>query len=229
MCHFLPQYILIAVYLITYLINFKLTGIYIWSISSEYTSGMNIMGLVVSAIACGIAMSTMHGQVPHLLGFVNELSQMMMKITGWVIWFSPVGIFFLTVSQILEMDDFNVVVGKLGLFVLTVSGGIIFHGVIILPAIYFLFTKQNPYSFMIGMGQAIATAFGTASSSASLPVSIQCLENKNKVNSNVARFMMPIGATINMDGTALYEAVSSIFIAQLRGIPLTFGKVVAVR
>lgn len=187
------------------------------------------MGLVVSAIASGIAMSTMHGQVEHLLGFVNELSQMMMKITGWVICLSPVGIFFLTVSQILEMDDLDVVVGKLGLFLLTVSGGIIFQGAVILPAIYYLFTKQNPYKFMIGMGQAIATAFGTASSSATLPVSIQCLEEKNDVNPNVARFMMPIGATINMDGTALYEAVASIFIAQLRGIPLSFGKVVAVR
>lgn len=214
---------------ITRLFDINFTGIDTWRISNEYTSGMNIMGLVVSAIACGIAMSTSHGQVQHLLGFVNELSQMMMKITGWVICFSPVGIFSLTVSQILEMDDLNVVVGKLGLFLLTVSGGLIFQGVIILPVIYYLFTKQNPYIFMIGMGQAIATAFGTASSSATLPVSIQCLEEKNKVNSNVARFMMPIGATINMDGTALYEAVASIFIAQLRGIKLSFGKVVAVR
>lgn len=66
-------------------------------------------------------------------------------------------------------------------------------------------------------------------SSATLPVSIQCLEEKNNINPKVARFMLPIGATINMDGTALYEAVASIFIAQLRGISLSFGKVVAVR
>lgn len=206
-----------------------MTGIYTWDLTYEYSKGMNIMGLVVSAIASGIALSTMHGQVEHLLGFVTNLSQMMMKITGWVICFSPVGIFFLTLSQILEMDDLNVIVGKLGLFILTVSGGILIHGALILPVIYYLFTKQNPFVFMLNMGQAIGTAFGTASSSATLPVSIQCLEENNKVDSNVARFMMPIGATINMDGTALYEAVSAIFIAQLRGIPLSFGKVVAVR
>lgn len=68
-----------------------------------------------------------------------------------------------------------------------------------------------------------------AFSSATLPVTIQCIEEKNKINPQISRFMLPIGATVNMDGTALYEAVAAIFIAQLRGIPMTLGKVVAVR
>lgn len=134
-----------------------------WKISSEYTSGMNIMGLVVCAVVCGIAMSTMHGQVNTLLSFVSQVSQISMKITGWVIWISPVGIFFLVTSQIVEMEDLNILVGKLGLYLLTVGFGILFHGFIVLPAIFFLFTKRNPYKFVAGMGQAIATAFGTAS------------------------------------------------------------------
>lgn len=108
-------------------------------------------------------MSTMHGSVNTLLALVTELSTMMMKITSWVIFISPVGIFFLTTSQVIEMDDFNVVAGKLGLYLLTVIGGILFHGFIILPIIFYLFTRKNPYKFIIGMGQAIVTAFGTAS------------------------------------------------------------------
>lgn len=199
-----------------------------WKISHEYTDGMNIMGLVVCAVVCGIAMSTMHGKVDTLLKFVTQLSEITMKITGWVIRISPIGIFFLVVSQIVEMENLNVLFGKLGLYFLTVSGGILFHGFVVLPAIYFFFTRRNPYKFLIGMSQAIATAFGTASSSATLPVSIQCLEENNHVNSHVVRFMLPIGATINMDGTALYEAVAAIFIAQLRGIALSFGNVVAI-
>lgn len=187
------------------------------------------MGLVVSAVVVGIAMSTLHGRVQAFLSFVNEVNLLMMKITGWVIIGSPVGIFFLILAQMLEMEDFDVVVGKLGLYLLTVAGGIIFHGFVVLPAIYFLFLRRNPYTFIGGMSQAVATAFGTGSSSATLPVSIQCLEEKNKIDPNVVRFMMPIGATINMDGTALYEAVAAIFIAQLRNIPLSFGKLVAVR
>lgn len=86
-----------------------------------------------------------------------------MKITSWVIFVSPIGIFFLTVSQVAEMDDLNVVAGKLGLYLITVIFGIIFHGFVILPIIYYLFTRKNPYTFIVGMGPAIVTAFGTGS------------------------------------------------------------------
>lgn len=79
------------------------------------------------------------------------------------------------------------------------------------------------------MAQAMATAFGTSSSSATLPVAIACLEDRNGVDPRVTRFVMPIGATINMDGTALYEAVAAIFIAQIRNTPLSFGNLVAIR
>lgn len=124
---------------------------------------MNIIGLVVSACVFGIAMSTLHGSVNTVLAIVTEVSALMMKITSWVICFSPIGIFFLTVSQVAEMDDLNVVAGKLGLYLITVVGGIIFHGFVILPLIYYAFTRKNPYTFIMGMGPAIVTAFGTGS------------------------------------------------------------------
>ncbi len=78
-----------------------------------------------------------------------------------------------------------------------------------------LVTRQLPFRFMVNMGQAITTAWGTSSSSATLPVTMDCLENKNGVDPKVSKFVLPIGATINMDGTALYEAVAAIFIAQV--------------
>lgn len=124
---------------------------------------MNIIGLVVVACVCGIAMSSMHECANTLRKLVKELSQMMMKITSWVITISPIGIFFLTVSQILLMDDLNVIFGKLGLYLLTVIGGILFHGFVVLPLIYYTFTRMNPYVFIVGMGQALITAFGTGS------------------------------------------------------------------
>lgn len=88
---------------------------------------------------------------------------MMMKITSWVIGISPIGIFFLTLSQVISMDDLDVVAGKLGLYLITVISGILLHGFIVLPIIYYVFTRQNPYVFIVGMGQAIVMAFGTAS------------------------------------------------------------------
>ena len=79
-----------------------------------------------------------------------------------------------------------------------------------------LVTRRLPFTFIGNMANALTTAFGTASSSATLPITIECLERKNKVDPRVAKFVLPIGATINMDGTALYEAIAAIFIAQVR-------------
>lgn len=124
---------------------------------------MNIIGIVVTSVVFGIAMSTMTNRLTVLIALVNEISLVMMKITGWVIFISPVGIFFLTLSQMIHMDDLNVIIGKLGLYLLTVIGGILFHGFILLPAIFYAFTRKNPYIFVGRMGQALATAFGTAS------------------------------------------------------------------
>lgn len=186
------------------------------------------MGLVVASIVFGIAISSARAQSGNLLVVFNELSQTMMRVTGWVIWLSPIGVFFLILSKLMEMDNILEVFAKLGLYFLTVAGGIIFHGFVVLPIIFFVVTKKNPVKFIGNMGQAIATAFGTSSSSATLPVTIQCLEHNNKIDPRVARFVLPIGATINMDGTALYEAVAAIFIAQLRGIQMTFTNVIAV-
>lgn len=134
-----------------------------WKIKSTYGNGMNVIGLIVASIVFGIGMSTMVGKTPTLLTLINEFSTLMMKITGWVVSISPIGIFFLTVSKILSIADLSVLVGKLGLYLLTVIGGILFHGFVVLPAIFYVFTRKNPYKFIVGMGQALATAFGTGS------------------------------------------------------------------
>lgn len=141
---------------------------------------------------------------------------------------SPVGVLFLVASKVLEVDDLADIVTKLGFYFLTVCGGIIFHGFVILPLIFFFMTRKNPITYVGNMAQALATAFGTSSSSATLPITIKCLEDNNHIDKRVTRFVIPIGSTINMDGTALYEAVAAIFIAQIRGIPLSFGNIVAI-
>lgn len=212
----------------TVLVNNSEADLSQWKITGTYTDGTNIMGLVVASIIFGIAISTVKSQAKNLLACFIELSQVMMKITRWVIWLSPIGVYFLILSKIMEMENILGVFAKLGLYTLTVSGGIIFHGFVILPTIFFFLTRKNPLKFTGNMAQAIATAFGTSSSSATLPVTMECLEVKNKVDERVSRFVLPIGATINMDGTALYEAVAAIFIAQLRGVSLSLSSIIAV-
>lgn len=136
---------------------------------------------------------------------------------------------FLVASKIVEMETLSTVISQLGMYFLTVIIGLCIHGFIILPSIYFIFTRRNPFTYVSNMAQAMATAFGTSSSSATLPVAIACLEDRNGIDPRVTRFVMPIGATINMDGTALYEAVAAIFIAQVRHFNLGIGQLAAIR
>lgn len=124
---------------------------------------MNVIGLVTCACIMGVAMSSMHGKVTTLLAFFTEMSALMMKITTWVIFISPIGIFCLTVSQIIEMENLHEIAEKLSLYLVTVVVGILIHGFVILPIIFYTFTRQNPYLFIVRMGQAIVMAFGTAS------------------------------------------------------------------
>merc|ERR1712117_425294 len=107
-------------------------------------------------------------------------------------------------------------------------GGLTIHGFIVLPIIYTLICRQLPFRFVKNMLPALTTAWGTASSSATLPVTMNCLEERNNIDPKISRFVLPIGATINMDGTALYEAVAALFIAQMYGINPNIGQVIAI-
>merc|ERR1712213_262299 len=125
-------------------------------------------------------------------------------------------------------EDFSVVAGQLGLYFMTVLVGLFVHGFVVLPIIFTICTRQLPFRFIANMTNAFTTAFGTASSSATLPVTMNLLEEKNGVDQRISRFVLPIGATINMDGTALYEAVAAIFISQVNGMALSIGQVIAI-
>ncbi|EZA62365.1 excitatory amino acid transporter 1 isoform X2 [Ooceraea biroi] len=199
-----------------------------WKLTEKLVSGSNILGLVVFATVMGITLSKMGPPAKPLLSFFESLSGAMMLITNWVIWLSPIGVLSLVAAKITEMKSLDEVVGQLGMYFLTVVIALLIHGLLVLPGMYFLLTKKNPYAYISNMAQALVTAFGTSSSSATLPIAIACLEDRNGIDPRVTRFVMPIGATVNMDGTALYEAVAAIFISQVRKMSLSFGELIAV-
>jgi len=176
----------------------------------------------------GVIIGNMEEQGKILRDFFISFNEAIMKIVTIVIWYAPIGIIFLIAGEIMKMEDPALVLQQLGLYMATVIAGLIIHGFIVLPLIYLIFVRKNPFVYLKGVLQAILTALATSSSSATLPVTLNCLEVNNKVDKRVSRFMLPIGATINMDGTALYEAVAAIFIAQLNGLNLNFGEIVTV-
>eukprot|EP00095_Tigriopus_kingsejongensis_P001809 snap_masked-scaffold10_size831480-processed-gene-2.2 protein:Tk01809 transcript:snap_masked-scaffold10_size831480-processed-gene-2.2-mRNA-1 annotation:"excitatory amino acid transporter 1-like" len=201
---------------------------YTWEIWGQFKDETNILGLVFFSVFLGITLAIMEERGKPLIDFFTCLSHAMMTITTWVIYMAPVGVFFLIGGQVLEMEDMTLVAGQLGLYFCTVLVGLFFHGFVVLPAIYFIMTREMPFTFIANMANAMTTAFGTASSSATLPVTIKLLEEKNGVDPRICRFVLPIGATINMDGTALYEAVAAIFIAQVRNMDLSLGQIISI-
>uniref|UniRef100_T1GKC1 Amino acid transporter n=1 Tax=Megaselia scalaris TaxID=36166 RepID=T1GKC1_MEGSC len=118
-------------------------------------------------------------------------------------------------------------VQQLGWYFLTVMLGLFLHGFGTIAILFFLGTRRLPYKFVAKLSQVLATAFGTGSSSATMPLTIKCLDGMG-IDPRVTRFVIPVGATINMDGTALYEAVAALFIAQYRKVSYSFGTVIAV-
>ncbi|KAJ1170249.1 hypothetical protein NDU88_002129 [Pleurodeles waltl] len=126
------------------------------------------------------------------------------------------------------MDDPTAIGKKLGFYAITVVCGLVVHGLFILPMMYLFITKKNPIVFIRGVLQALLIALATSSSSATLPITFKCLLENNHIDRRVARFVLPVGATINMDGTALYEAVAAIFIAQVNNYELDFGQIITI-
>uniref|UniRef100_A0A915IJL2 Amino acid transporter n=1 Tax=Romanomermis culicivorax TaxID=13658 RepID=A0A915IJL2_ROMCU len=142
--------------------------------------------------------------------------------------YAPMGIIFLTSYQIVQMDNPTKELYRLTGYMITVLTGLFLHGVVILPTIFFVCTRRNPFKFVYGMLPSLLTALGTSSSSATLPLTIKCCEENNGIDPRVSRFVLPLGATINMDGTALYEAVAALYIAQVLNRVMSLGDIILV-
>uniref|UniRef100_A0A8C1LDC1 Amino acid transporter n=1 Tax=Cyprinus carpio TaxID=7962 RepID=A0A8C1LDC1_CYPCA len=196
--------------------------------SLQYKSGMNVLGIIGFFIAFGICMGKMGEKAKLMIDFFNILNEIVMKLVIMIMWYSPFGIACLICGKIISIKDLEVVGRQLGMYMVTVIIGLIIHGAIFLPCIYFAIVRKNPFSFFMGIFQAWITALGTASSAGTLPVTFRCLEENLGIDKRVTRFVLPVGATINMDGTALYEAVAAIFIAQMNGIALDPGQIITV-
>ncbi|XP_067830292.1 excitatory amino acid transporter 2-like [Heptranchias perlo] len=207
---------------------FNVRQIFVTKKQLEFKWGMNVLGLIGFFIAFGISMGKMGERAQIMSDFFNVLNEIIMKLVTMIMWYSPVGIASLISGKIAAIKDLETVARQLGMYMVTVIMGLLIHGGIILPFIYFVITRKNPLVFCGGIFQAWITALGTASSAGTLPVTFRCLEENLQIDKRVTRFVLPIGATINMDGTALYEAVAAIFIAQMNGIILDLGQIVTV-
>lgn len=162
----------------------------------------------------------------------NAALDVIMKITLFIIMFTPLGIFSITakvIAQQIQMgNEISEVISRLGLYFITVLLGLFIHGLITLPLSVKLLGRANPIKHLKNMTLPLLTAFSTSSSNATLPLTMKAVEFEDGVSNKIASFTLPLGATVNMNGTALYECVAVIFIAQAYGIDLTFGQQIIV-
>ncbi len=163
-----------------------------------------------------------------LTDFFNAFFEAMMKLTYYIILFTPIGIFGLLAGIVSkyagEGGQFIVLVKTLSQYILTVLAGLLIHSMVTIPALMYLLTRKNAYLLLKKLKLVLITAFSTSSSSATMPTTLQELENTVGVPNKYTSFVIPLGATINMDGTALYECVAALFVAQVYGIDLSISQ-----
>ena len=185
----------------------------------------NLLPLIVFGIIFAGMLTTMGDRVNSITSMIAQINEAMMSFVLLLMNVAPIGIFCLVASKfgIAQAEgNFTAVVLRTAGFIGTVLAGLGTHAFVTLPLIYWFFTKKNPYVYMKNMSRALLTAFSTASSSATLPVTMDAA-NEAGVSKRSTDFVLPLGATINMDGTALYEAAAAIFIANITpGYELTF-------
>lgn len=182
----------------------------------------NVLAVVVFALILGVALVIGGERYKNLLQLLQELLEISLMIVGWIMRLAPLGIMALLINLAATQDA--ALIKTLGYFVAVVIGTTLVHGVIALPLILYLVTGVTPLQFWRGAREALITAFATSSSSATLPVTLRCVEQHLHVKRDIAGFVVPLGATVNMDGTALYEAAAALFVANLAGIDLNLGQ-----
>ncbi len=195
------------------------------NIFDALTSNDAMLSVIFFALLCGVFIIQLNKKHRELLtGVFSGLFELMMKITLFIIRFAPLGIFALIAVVVAEHFNIKELAASLGVYMLTVIGGLLFHALVTLPLILSLIARVNPFKHFKAVSTALLTAFTTASSNATLPVTIETVEKNTGVSNRISSFTLPLGATINMDGTALYELVVAGFVAQIYGIDLSLGQ-----
>ena len=185
-----------------------------------------ILPVIFFAILFGFFITQIQTEKQKLLTrFFDSVFEVMMKITTFVILFTPLGIFAIVSKEVAKNgDSLSNIAGSLGIYMITVLIALLFQGAVILPLLVRFLGKASPLKHFRNMATPLLTAFSTSSSNAALPLSMVAVEEKDGVSGKITSFTLPLGATINMNGTALYECIAVIFIAQAYGIDLTMGQ-----
>lgn len=179
-----------------------------------------VLALIVFSLLFGGVLSSMGATAKPVVSFFEVLNKAIMKLVHLVMFLAPLGVFGIVASKVGdEAGGFEQAAVGIGVFSVVVLLGILIHTGLLLAALRYL-GDRRPLAYLSNMSEALGTALGVSSSSATLPVTMECVVEKNRVDQRAASFVLPLGTTINMDGTAMYQAISAIFVCQMFNIPL---------
>lgn len=183
-----------------------------------------LLGLIVFSLLFGYYLRTLQGQAADTLRqMITASYEVMIRITLLIIRFAPLGVFGLIAANVANPDFTLAELQRLGWFVLTVCAGLALHALIVMPLLLRLIARRSPLRHLQAMSPALLTAFSSASSAATLPLSLECTQYRSGVSQRISSFVQPLGATVNMDGTAMYSVIAVIFIAQIYAVELTWA------
>ena len=197
---------------------------FIWPNIADAMAKMKLLPIIVFSLVFGGIATTMGERGRGLLDFFGAVNDVIMKMVGLIMWIAPIGIFALIASRLGKAggsEGVLLILKTLGAYSLTVLLGLALHAFIVIPLLLRFLAVRAVLPYAGGLSEALISAFSTASSSAALPITLRSVKEKNGVREEAADLVLPLGATVNMDGTALYEAVAAIFIAQAWGIDLS--------
>ncbi|MGI9233410.1 MAG: dicarboxylate/amino acid:cation symporter [Woeseiaceae bacterium] len=181
-----------------------------------------MLGMIFFAILFGYFMTHLaHQYAEPLFNFWNGVFHVMMSMTEFIMKFAPIGVFGL-VAEVMATAGFQAA-KPLAIFAISVIAALVFHAFVTLPLLLRYVGRVRPFQTLSGASPAMLTAFSTASSSATLPITMDCLEDNIGVSNKISSFVLPLGATVNMNGTALYECAAAVFLAQAYGLELSLG------
>ena len=189
--------------------------------------GIKALPTITFSLFFGVVLTTIGKRAEPVIELFRAIFDVMMKMVHLVIMLAPLGVFCLLAWTVARIGV-GVFIGAMARYMSTVLLGLGIHGIIILPLVLWVFARVNPLKFVSQMREALLTAFGTDSSSATLPVTIECATEQAGCSKKASGFVLPLGATINMDGTALYEAVAVVFLAQVYGLHLGLEQAIIV-
>ncbi|XP_070688427.1 excitatory amino acid transporter 3-like [Pempheris klunzingeri] len=195
-------------------------------LDGHYVDGANSLGLIVCSFVFGLTLKKMEERGKIVVDLLNILNETTKYVVNLILCYWPIGVLFMSASYVVEIDDWGTVY-KLGKFMAVVVIGLMIHGVIVLPMVYLLWARQNPWAVIKGVSPALRSALVSSRSATQLLI-LQCCEKRNKINHRITGFMLPIGTNVNMDGTALYEVMAVVFIAQLNDINLNLIQIITI-